>query len=1032
MMTVGQREIQTQQRVVEFFREALGYTYLAHWKDRPNNANVEGLLLTDWLRGQGHSDKIIAKVMVRLRRAGSLYGSKSLYDANREIYDLLRYGVKVQPDVGEQNITIWLIDWETPGNNDFGIAEEVTVTGESTKRPDIVLYVNGLALGVLELKRSTVSVTEGIRQNLDSQKKAFIQAFFATVQLIMAGNDTEGLRYGVIETREKYWLRWKEADAHPAAGDNPLLQELGQICSKERLLEIVHDFIVFDAGVKKICRHNQYFGVRAAQAHVKRREGGIVWHTQGSGKSLTMVWLAKWIREHVIGGRVLIITDRTELDEQIEKVFKGVSEDIYRTTSGMDLVSVLNTYDEWLIGSLIHKFGVSGEIGDKDIDTYLEDIEKSLPKDFRAKGEIFVFVDECHRTQSGKLHGAMKRLLPGAMLIGFTGTPLLKQDKQRSIETFGPYIHTYKYDEAVDDGVVLDLCYEARDIDQNLTSQEKIDQWFDVKTRGLTDVARAQIKRRWGTMQKILSAEDRLKTIVADVLFDMETRDRLRSGHGNAILVSSSVYSACRVFELFLNTPLKGKCAIVTSYRPAPADIKGEESGEGLTEKLRKYNTYRKMLAAYFGEPEDTAMHKVEWFEQQVKKRFVEEPGQMKLLIVVDKLLTGFDAPSATYLYIDKQMQDHGLFQAICRVNRLDGEDKVYGYIVDYKDLFRSLERAIEDYTGTAFDGYDADDVKGLLKDRLRKGRERLEETREVIKALCEPVEPPLDTAAYLRFFCADESGNAQQLKDNEPKRVSLYKLASSFLRAYANLANEMDRAGYSTAEVVEIRADVEHYEKVRQEVKLASGDYVDMKIYEPAMRHLLDTYIRAEESEELQSFDDMTLVQLIVEHGPVAIQALPERIRNNQEAIAETIENNVRRLIVDEMAVNPKYYKKMSDVLDALIRRRKQEAMEYKEYLEEIVDLTKKLSDPESQAYPERINTPLLRSIYDNLVQEKQDVRQRMTLAVARAYRRVRKADWRGHMIKEREVRNALKSELGDEEQLDMMFEIVKAQRDY
>ena len=231
-----------------------------------------------------------------------------------------------------------------------------------------------------------------------------------------------------------------------------------------------------------------------------------------------MVWLAKWIREHVTGGRVLIITDRTELDEQIEQVFKGVNEDIHRTSSGADLVQVLNTNHEWLVGSLIHKFGASGEISDKDVDTYVGEIRKSLPKDFHAKGEIFVFVDECHRTQSGKLHRAMKALLPGAMLIGFTGTPLLKADKQRSIETFGPYIHTYKYDEAVGDGVVLDLRYEARDIDQNITSQARIDQWFELKTRGLTDVAKAQLKQRWGTMRKMLSSQDRLKMIVDDIL----------------------------------------------------------------------------------------------------------------------------------------------------------------------------------------------------------------------------------------------------------------------------------------------------------------------------------------------------------------------------------------------------------------------------------------------------------------------------------------------------------------------------------
>ena len=661
----------------------LNVVILGNWEERPDNSNVEEELLCAWLTRQGHSEKIIGKALHELGKAKVLGGSKNLYDANREVYGLLRYGVKVKPDVGDQNITVWLINWKDPAKNNFAIAEEVMVGGAHDKRPDLVLYVNGIAIGVLELKRSIVSVTEGIRQCLDNQKKEFIRPFFATVQLVMAGNDTEGLRYGVIETPEKYFLTWKE----PSDIENPLDRAVSQLCRKERLLEVIHDFIVFDAGTKKTCRHNQYFGVRAAQERIKRHEGGIIWHTQGSGKSLTMVWLAKWLREHVKDARVLLITDRTELDEQIEKVFKGVDEDIYRTKSGADLVQVLNKSDEWLICSLVHKFGASEE---GDFDAYLADIHKHLPKNFHPKGEIFVFVDECHRTQSatGKLHQAMKALLPGAMLIGFTGTPLLKKDKQKSIEVFGPYIHTYKYDEAVRDKVVLDLRYEARDIDQQITSQQKIDQWFELKTRGLTDAAKAQLKQRWGTMQKVLSSEPRLRMIVNDILMDMETRDRLKSGYGNAILVSSSIYNACRFYEMFQKTDLARKCAIITSYKPAPGDIKGEESGEGMTEKLRQYQIYREMLASYFDELEETAMYKVEKFETEVKQRFIKEPGQMKLLIVVDKLLTGFDAPPATYLYIDKQMQDHGLFQAICRVNRLDSEDKEYGYIIDYKDLF--------------------------------------------------------------------------------------------------------------------------------------------------------------------------------------------------------------------------------------------------------------------------------------------------------------------------------------------------------
>lgn len=1018
MSSIGQIEKKTQNRVVRLFRESLGYNYLGNWIDRPGNQNVESSLLHAFLKKQGYDEALIGRAIHIFDKAAGDQ-SKNLYDRNKAVYEMLRYGVKVKPEVGENTQTVWLVNWGQPLNNDFAIAEEVTVNATDpkayTKRPDIVLYINGIALGILELKRSTVSVSEGIRQNLDNQKKVFIEHFFSTIQFVMAGNDTEGLRYGSIETPEKYYLAWKEESPI----ENLLDRHLTQICEKGRFLELIHDFIVFDAGTKKLCRQNQYFGVRAAQDHVKRREGGIIWHTQGSGKSLTMVWLTKWIRENIKDARVLIITDRTELDEQIEKVFKGVHEDIYRTKSGADLIGTLNATMPWLVCSLIHKFGGkenSEEVG--DIAGYIEEMKKALPADFKAKGDLFVFVDECHRTQSGELHKAMKVILPNAVFIGFTGTPLLKADKQKSIEIFGRYIHTYKFDEAVKDGVVLDLRYEARDIDQNISAQKKIDQWFEAKTKGLTNLAKAQLKQKWGTMQRVLSSQSRLEKIVADILLDMETRDRLMSGHGNAMLVSGSIYQACKFYELFDKAGLAGKCAIVTSYRPAVSDLKGE-SAEGSTEKLSQYAIYNKMLNGQ--EPEA--------FEIAVKKKFVDEPGQMKLLIVVDKLLTGFDAPSATYLYIDKQMRDHGLFQAICRVNRLGGEDKEYGYIIDYKDLFKSLESSIHDYTAGALDGYDKDDVAGLLEDRLGKARDNLEEAREAIKALCEPVATPKDTNAYLHYFCAKESGNAQQLSENEPKRLALYKLTAAFIRAYASLANELEEAGYTAAEIGTLKAETIHFENARNEVKLSSGDYIDLKMYEPAMRYLIDAYIRAEESEKISAFDDLSLIQLIVERGASAVDSLPKGIRENKEAVAETIENNVRKLIIDEQPINPKYYEKMSELLDALIEKRKTDALAYEEYLAEIVELAKQAKNPATGAsYPAILNTAAKRALYDNLGKD-----ETLALTLDRVVHESKQDDWRNNAMKVKKIRFAIKAVLqGDDALTDQILELVKNQREY
>ena len=652
MSNVGQKERETQNRVVKLFRDRLEYEYGGNLEDQ-DNTNVDEALLRQNLLARGIDEELVNRAIQQLLTAASLGAGQSLYDANRKVYDLLRYGVKVKRDVGENFETVWLIDWNNPDANHFVVAEEVTVKGEHNKRPDIVLYVNGIALGVIELKRSYVSASEGIRQNIGNQKQHFVRPFFTTVQLLFAGNDVEGLRYGVIETPEKYWLEWKEPGeepkpARPVPHPDVLQGALPGAHPRLHRLRL--------RASRRPPATTSSSGSRPLRSASRSREGGIIWHTQGSGKSLTMVWLAKWIQENQTDARVLIITDRTELDEQIEKVFGGVNEKITRTGSGAEMITLLNQSHPWLMCSLVHKFRGSDDDSsrDADADDFIKQLIATIPADFKAKGNLFVFVDEAHRTQSGKMHRAMKQLLPDAMFIGFTGTPLLKADKMTSIETFGSFIHTYKFDEAVRDGVVLDLRYEARNVDQELKGAAQVDKWFDLKTKGLTDLSKARLKKKWGTMQKVVSAKSRAEMIVQDVLMDFEREPRLISGRGNAMLVGDSVYQACKFYELFAQAGFKGKVAIVSSYVPNATAISKEDAGEGDNEELRKYDIYRQMLADYFNEPADKAVLRIEEFEKDVKRRFVEEPGQMRLLIVVDKLLTGFDAPSATYLYIDK------------------------------------------------------------------------------------------------------------------------------------------------------------------------------------------------------------------------------------------------------------------------------------------------------------------------------------------------------------------------------------------
>lgn len=1006
----------TQNRIIQLFTKQLGYVYYGNWEDRLNNSNVENIYLRKFLQKQGYTPTLVEKAITEVTQLATS-NTGNLYERNQKMYNLLRYGVKARPELGEQFETIFPIDWKNWESNEFGIAEEVTLTNDNhNRRPDLVLYINGIAFGVLELKRGTVDIAESIRQNISNQQQVFSQRFFTTIQMILAGNNTQGLRYGTIETPEKYYLSWKE-DEHDNE-DYKLDKYLKKLCEKSRVIDLLYNGVIYDAGIKKLPRPHQYFGLKAAQDFVKRREGGIIWHTQGSGKSLMMVMLGKWILENIPNSRIVILTDRTELDDQIERVFNDVGEtDIAKTKSGKELMHYLQASKPRLICSLIHKFGNNGEA---DFDVFIKELRENP---IQTQGEIFVFVDECHRTQSGKLNEAMKAILNTAVFIGFTGTPLLKVDKKTTMDVFGRYIHTYKFNEAVQDGVVKDLMYEGRTIEQNLTSQAKVDQWFDAKTKGLNDFQRNELKKKWGTMQNVLSSKGRMEKIVADIVVDFSTKARLASQNGNAILVAGSIYEAAKYYSLFLQTELKGKCALVTSYNPNASDISKEDTGaETETDKEFIYKIYTDLLEKVSPKGNKS---KTETYESDVKEMFRKQPARMKLLIVVSKLLTGFDAPPCSYIYIDKKMQDHTLFQAICRVNRLDTDDKDYGYIVDYMELFGNVTNAIDVYTSELdSEGFSKEDVSIQLKDRLKVAADRLEVALETVEALCENVPNKKSDLDFIKYFCGNTE-NEGDLKANEYKRMALYKAIVEYIRAFANMTTDFELAGYGEKEIKHFKDRLDFYLNVREVIRIASNEIIDLKVYEADMRFLLDTYIRAEESEVISPFEDISLLDLMETDMDKAIDSLPNSVKGNKEAVAEVIENNVRSKIVEDHLLDPKYFDEMSVLLTELIEARKRDSILYQEYLIKMAELIRMVSKGQKDDIPKSLNTKGKVALYHTLEDEE------LALVCDREVQYAKMEGFRDNPMKQRKVKKAIKRVVKDDVLAEQVYQIIEQNKE-
>ena len=908
--------------------------------------------------------------------------NEGLMVANERITNLLLLGTSLEENLEDgtrRSFSFKFIDFENLQNNDFYVTEEFEVSrvsqsdAQKHRRPDLVLFINGIPIVVIELKKSSVSLENGIKQLEKEQGKEEIAHLFKYIQLTIAANGSEA-RYGTTGTAFKFYSVWKEQDEAKAKESlksvvngreiSVLDMTLFALLSKDRLLRLVRHYIVFDKKMKKVCRYQQFFAIEETLKRVSMikdgvRAGGLIWHTQGSGKSLTMVMLTKLLKQIYINSKIILVTDRIDLDGQIHETFENTDVKAGRASSGSDLIEKLQSGVS-VITTLVHKFEKVKN-------------QKVVIRD----GDIFVLVDESHRTQGGDLHKAMKKALPLACYIGFTGTPLLKREKN-SFAKFGGEIHRYTIDDAVKDGAVLPLLYEGRYVGQEVLDPEGLTRKFDLISRELSDEAKRDLQQKWARFERVASSEQRLELIAVDI--NEHIKKTLKKSGFKAMLATQRKYDAIKYHEIFEEFGEIKSAYVISSNEH-------EELEGGHKEYVAK--AWQETIRGYGSEEE---------YLKHVKDEFI-YGDEIDLLIVVDKLLTGFDAPRASTLYIDKQLKEHNLLQAIARVNRLyDGKD--YCYIIDYRGLLGELDEALTSYASLS--GFDPEDLSGAVID-VRS---------EIVKA--KTYYTYLDDLFSSVKFKDDLESYVAVLEDVQ-KRDDFKEWLSQFARAF-KLALSSEKI-YDILSEVEIKAykqRVKFYNELRKAVQLRYHEACDFGKYEAQMQKLLDTYVNAQGVNELTK-----LVNIFETEFDDEVQRV-----EGKNAKADTIISAVSAVVKEKMESNPAFYKSIAKQIQDVIDEYKAKRLSEEEKLakaKQLKDLITGALKPNEDRYPKEFNAKkILFAIYDNLLDILGDVGLTDVEVVAKNlsvkfYEIYEKASKKPEWHKNKDVENEITSQMED-----------------